>query len=64
MKPIHDRMPVILAPQDWGAWLDAPVDKIMAMVTPFDGGLIQAWPVSSRVNKTVDDDLDLIRPAN
>jgi putative SOS response-associated peptidase YedK len=64
MKPIHDRMPVILAPQDWDAWLDAPVDKIMAMVTPFDGGLIQAWPVSSRVNKTVDDDLDLIRLAN
>lgn len=22
MEPIHDRMPVVLAPDDWGAWLD------------------------------------------
>lgn len=22
MRPIHDRMPVILAPDDWDAWLE------------------------------------------
>ncbi|MGR9037313.1 MAG: SOS response-associated peptidase family protein [Gammaproteobacteria bacterium] len=22
MRPIHDRMPVILAPENWNAWLE------------------------------------------
>lgn len=27
MTPIHDRMPVILRPEDWRAWLCAPEDE-------------------------------------
>ncbi|WP_018078806.1 SOS response-associated peptidase [Thiobacillus denitrificans] len=64
MTPIHDRMPVILRPEDWQAWLNAPADEVQGMVGPYDAEPMQAWPVSRRVSKTVDDDAGLIEPAS
>lgn len=62
MTPIHDRMPVILRQEDWQAWLNAPEDEVQGMVRPYDAEPMQAWPVSRRVSKTVDDNADLIEP--
>lgn len=62
MEPIHDRMPVILAREQWQAWLEAPVEDIQHLVSPFPADRIQAWPVDRRVSKTVDDDAGLIEP--
>ncbi len=62
MAPIHDRMPVIIAPEHWQAWLSAPVDAISSLVAPCDENLIQAWPVDRRVGRTQDDDAGLIAP--
>lgn len=38
MAPIHDRMPVILQPEDWAAWLapDVPADEVATLVVPAD----------------------------
>jgi putative SOS response-associated peptidase YedK len=60
MEPIHDRMPVIIAPEDWGRWLSAPVDQVAELVRPYPEDGMLAWPVSRRVSKTVDDDAGLI----
>lgn len=60
MAPIHDRMPVILAPEHWQAWLDAPAEDIQPLVRPYDASAMQAWPVDRRVSRTVDDDAGLI----
>ncbi|SDH76431.1 SOS response-associated peptidase [Propionivibrio dicarboxylicus] len=30
MKPVHDRMPVILAEDSWAAWLEGPVEAALA----------------------------------
>lgn len=60
MEPIHDRMPVIIAPEDWGRWLSAPVDQVADLVRPYPEDGMLAWPVSRRVSKTVDDDAGLI----
>lgn len=63
MAPIHERMPVILAPEHWQAWLNAPAETIAGLVAPYaaaDG--LQAWPVSRRVSKTQDDDAGLLEP--
>jgi putative SOS response-associated peptidase YedK len=60
MEPIHDRMPVIIAPADWGRWLSAPVDEVAELVKPYPADSMLAWPVSRRVSKTVDDDAGLI----
>lgn len=60
MAPIHDRMPVIIEPDNWQAWLAAPVGAVMPMLSPIPAAPMQAWPVSLRVSKTRDDDEGLI----
>lgn len=51
MRPIHDRMPVIIAPEDFDAWLDptTPSDVAQALVKPWAHEMV-AWPVSTAVN--------------
>ncbi|MDO8944392.1 MAG: SOS response-associated peptidase [Desulfobacterales bacterium] len=62
MRPIHERMPVIVAPEDWQAWLDAPADNVAGMLAPYPAAAMQAWPVSRRVSKAQEDDAGLIEP--
>lgn len=56
MSAIHDRMPVFLVPQDFDAWLSGVAGT--EILRPADEGLLQAWPVSTRVNKTGEGDDD------
>lgn len=65
MARIHDRMPVILAPEDWDLWLDPGLDDIaelrgLLVPAPADG--LEAYPVSTLVNATRNDGADLLRP--
>lgn len=60
MAPIHDRMPVIVAPENWKAWLVAPAGEIGGLVAPFDAAGMQAWPVSKRVSRSSEEGADLI----
>lgn len=39
VRPVHDRMPVILAPDRYDEWLTAPVDAARALCQPFAGDL-------------------------
>lgn len=53
MAKIHDRMPVIIRPEDYAAWLDTnltDVIKIQAMVQPYPDRFMEAYPVSRKVN--------------
>jgi len=64
MSPIHHRMPVILKPENFETWLDvANVDRREAekLLTPADDDFLVATPVSTRVNKVVNDDPDVQR---
>lgn len=61
MLPIHDRMPVILAPHDYANWLNC--DKLEhpeVMFLPYPAVQMEAWPVSARVNSPRNNDADLI----
>ena len=63
MKPIHERMPVIIAPQDYGAWLDPQnrdLDALMRYVKPYDAARMAAHRVGMRVNTPENDDASLI----
>lgn len=60
MQPIHERMPVIISPEHWQDWLAEPVEKVERLVAACPDTNMQAWPVSRRVSKTVDDDAGLI----
>ncbi len=62
MAPVHDRMPVIISPENWRVWLAEPAEAMERLVAPFPDTGMQAWPVSRRVSKTVDDDAGLIDP--
>jgi putative SOS response-associated peptidase YedK len=67
MAPIHDRMPVIIAPEDYARWLDpAGTDQagIARMLLPYAAELMRAYPVSSRVNDARNDDAQLVKQAS
>jgi putative SOS response-associated peptidase YedK len=57
-RPIHDRMPVILAPDDYARWLDPqqPVEELQSLLAPFAAEAMEAWPVSPLVNSPANDD--------
>ena len=52
MKPIHDRLPVILGPNDYSAWLDPTSEDVSYMLTPCPSDELFAFPVSSFVNSS------------
>jgi putative SOS response-associated peptidase YedK len=62
MASIHNRMPVVLAPEAWELWLDpstAP-GELQGLLRPFVGELV-ARPVSTLVNNPRNDGPELIR---
>ena len=65
VEPIHDRMPVILSPEDYDRWLDAgaPVDELRAMLKPCSEDLLEAYAVSRAVNSVRNETEECIEPA-
>lgn len=54
---IHDRMPVILLPDDYDRWLDndTPADELRGMLKPYDPELMKVYAVSRAVNSVKND---------
>lgn len=53
MKPIHERMPVIIPKQDEDTWLDAATQDqslLHNLLKPYPAEEMEAYPVSKRVN--------------
>ena len=65
LKDLHDRMPVIIRPEDYRDWLDpaVPAESVAGFLKPYPSEELTAHPVSTRVNKPVNDGPDLIKPA-
>jgi putative SOS response-associated peptidase YedK len=66
MAPIHDRMPLILPPSAWDAWLDPTNDDTEALaklLVPAPAELLVARPVTTAVNRTRNDGPELIAEA-
>jgi putative SOS response-associated peptidase YedK len=65
LRPIHDRMPLILSEDDYALWLDPAVSEpsaLRALLVPFDGNALVAQPVSTHVNSPANDDPGCIAP--
>ncbi len=65
MAPIHERMPVIVAPPRYGEWLDAQTrdsERVRALIVPFPAERMAAHPVSTRVNRAANEGAALIEP--
>jgi putative SOS response-associated peptidase YedK len=62
VAPIHTRMPVIIAADDFETWLTGDPDEAAALLKPAPDDLLTAFPVSDRVNRAEPDDPGLIEP--
>jgi putative SOS response-associated peptidase YedK len=54
MEIIHDRMPVIITPDQYETWLSPSVkitEMLLPMIRPHDSESMQAWPVSRELNR-------------
>ncbi|MBD2002644.1 MULTISPECIES: SOS response-associated peptidase [Cyanophyceae] len=63
MRPVHNRMPVIIDPKDYDLWLDTEVKKpelLQPLLRSYSAEEMTAYPVSTKVNKPVNDSAELI----
>jgi putative SOS response-associated peptidase YedK len=63
LAPIHDRMPVILAPEAFDFWLncaDVDAQTAAALIAPAAENLLEAYEVSTAVNRTANDNAKLV----
>jgi len=56
IRPLHDRMPLIIRPDAYGVWLTGNVDGASDVVGMPSSVQLETYPVSTRVNKPVNDD--------
>lgn len=65
MEPIHNRMPLILEKADYGTWLhpETEVDELRHLLRPYPAEWMNAYAVSTAVNKPSNDSPDCIVPA-
>jgi putative SOS response-associated peptidase YedK len=70
LAPLHARMPVLLGPERWAAWLGehrlgekAATDAgLKAMLKPYPAAAMAYWPVDRRVGNVRNDSPDLFAP--
>jgi putative SOS response-associated peptidase YedK len=65
MASVHHRMPVILLPESWDAWLDPDnkdVDQLAALLEPAPEELLALWPVDQAVGNPRNNGPELQRP--
>jgi putative SOS response-associated peptidase YedK len=63
MRPIHERMPVILPPDDFERWLETGADEaldLLALLRPAASDSLEAYPVSKAVNSPKNEGRELI----
>lgn len=67
VEPIHDRMPVILPPEDYPVWLNRHLTdpkELARLYLPYSADLMEAYPVSDRVNSPRNNSPELIQQVN
>ena len=64
LAPVHHRMPVVLAPGDWGTWLDpaSPPAAVKDLLVPAPSSWFDLYPVSTLVNNVRNDGPELLDP--
>jgi putative SOS response-associated peptidase YedK len=62
---IHDRMPVVIRPEDFDRWLDVrenPAEDIVDLMRPAPDGIFEAVPVGPKIGSAVNDEASLQEP--
>jgi putative SOS response-associated peptidase YedK len=61
---IHDRMPIIIPPEEYERWLATPpaqARSVLNLLAPY-AGYMRHYPVSERVNQVLNDDVQCSEP--
>jgi putative SOS response-associated peptidase YedK len=58
LSKVHDRMPVIISSNEYDTWLDKGGEEMLKPYT----GMMQAYPISNRVNSPKSQGPELIQP--
>lgn len=59
LRPVHERMPVIIAPTTYEQWLEPQVrdgELLQALLCPYPSQEMESYPISLRVNNPAYDD--------
>jgi putative SOS response-associated peptidase YedK len=66
LKPLHDRMPVVIQPDAFDLWLDPNADTQMvsSLIAPAAEDFFEAYEVSGAVNRAANDGPALLTPAS
>ena len=67
LKPVHNRMPVILQEKDYDCWLDEKLKdkgKLQSLLSPYPAEEMDSHAVSQAVNITANDSDELVIPLN
>jgi putative SOS response-associated peptidase YedK len=62
---LHNRIPVVLAPEAWPAWLgEEPADplQLKVLLASYPSAGMKCWPVSPRIGSVKNNDASLIEP--
>ena len=62
---IHDRMPLMVERERWGAWLDpttSGADDLLPLLVPAAPGRLEAYPVSTLVSNVRNNGPELVEP--
>ncbi|HEX3214896.1 MAG TPA: SOS response-associated peptidase family protein, partial [Actinomycetota bacterium] len=65
MESVHHRMPVILAPEDWDAWLDpenTDTEELSKLLVPAPEEMLTLWPVDKAVGNVRNNRPELQEP--
>ena len=62
LRPLHDRMPVILPPEDWPLWLGEAGHGAARLMRALPAGALRVWPVGQAVNSNRAEGPDLLEP--
>jgi len=60
---LHDRMPMLVEPENWARWLDphvTDVEGLRELLVPATPGRLEAYPVSTQVNDVRNDGPQLV----
>ena len=65
LRHIHDRMPVVIAPDAFDFWLDGgkvDAETAAALISPAPDDLLETYEISSAVNHVANDSAELLAP--
>jgi putative SOS response-associated peptidase YedK len=60
LEAVHDRMPMIVAPELYDRWLDPAHADVADLIAPYPSDAMAYYPISPRVNNVRHDDALLI----